>query len=843
MNEVVEISDIKKLLKREHLPTTITELADFQKAIENFQKEYAIDMIKSFFNDTFTYVKGEKKLEGFYRFIPQKRKPSDRRNVGLFSTSLCLRTLAAYNDEVKNSSLVETQEFLGTTPSSITKFISFVFKGLNQEFPPIFSNHTSKENLHIGTSPGFTAMIVCLCKLKRYIIESNSIENYKQVLLEQKELSNIINDLLIGLLSDISERIRVRKEILHPFILYKILHFIDLWKEELFCLLSDIWIGGKKICRTESHAFDDALKNKIRFNSKEKQINNKETEIRMFNFYFDEIYFLAKYELYRQMALKLSGDLALYDDKRMIYSLLIVSYNDRFSNNLIAKKALSLIFQTQCDNPNALWSTGQLIPISIDSMTAISSIESAYDLLSCKSLSKELVQYLSEIKSIFDFHVRTLQIKNGKLMGWYPPDERDKTPTSFTTAFALLFIKKFSWLISIAIQMKLEEDFRMNFKKPKMSFKEIYDSTGVKCKLHLLSPKFRSHGKTIFTSAILYGPPGTGKTSYARAIAEEMNYSFLELTPGDFYSGGETQILERINSLFAKMQHLNNTVIFIDEIDDLVIKRKDDNDKKDKKNFYDPRSLYVNTLLPKFQELHQKKDIILVLATNNIDNVDDAILRLGRIDLIIPVGGLSPHARLKMLYKSYSGLLGEIEQSKKSPILEKYLTSSEDMNFSELNSAITRMKLINENDFDPEVFSTLVRDYFDKKTFSDFRTNLNVKYNKYIRPNPGHTQDYCEFEKLGNHKNTFLAIFDSIENALKGLEIDEKQLEEDLSELMESGYHLIASSFYDDLLVLKDNLKDDNVYLRCENMIYNYINNLDFIGDTSISKTNKKKNK
>jgi len=51
-----------------------------------------------------------------------------------------------------------------------------------------------------------------------------------------------------------------------------------------------------------------------------RSIRTKDTNVAssdIFKYVFDRIYVWAKYELYRQMALKLSNDLALYDAKRL----------------------------------------------------------------------------------------------------------------------------------------------------------------------------------------------------------------------------------------------------------------------------------------------------------------------------------------------------------------------------------------------------------------------------------------------------------------------------------------------------------------------------------------------
>ena len=67
----------------------------------------------------------------------------------------------------------------------------------------------------------------------------------------------------------------------------------------------------------------------------------------VFEYFFDNIYNDAKYEIYRQLSLYHASDSSLFDVKRLIYGLLIVKLEDRYSNELIVKKVLDLIFETQ----------------------------------------------------------------------------------------------------------------------------------------------------------------------------------------------------------------------------------------------------------------------------------------------------------------------------------------------------------------------------------------------------------------------------------------------------------------------------------------------------------------
>jgi DNA replication protein DnaC len=355
----------------------------------------------------------------------------------------------------------------------------------------------------------------------------------------------------------------------------------------------------------------------------------------------------------------------------------------------VRDKALRLIFEDYRNNPNILWPIGQLFPLCHDNLMSVTTAQCVADLLQCKTLTSSLICYVAEIKNIYDYYKRNTQIREQKVIGWYWHELRDKEPKSWKTALVLNLFYQFSRLLSSAIEKEAIQAFQINYRTTDIKWKDLYDSSAVKSKLRLMfndnATDNPSEIEVRYKTAILFGPPGTGKTTYARALATKLSWAYLELTPSDFYSGGQEKILTRINEIFEKLLHLRKTVVFIDEIDDLVRSRRLTSSDPNKREIYveafDPRILYVNTLLPRFQELHDKGNILLIMATNNYDKVDNAISRLGRIDLVIPVGGISPHGRLKILYSIVEECPGALQISPTNNDLVDYLERTENMSY------------------------------------------------------------------------------------------------------------------------------------------------------------------
>lgn len=72
---------------------------------------------------------------------------------------------------------------------------------------------------------------------------------------------------------------------------------------------------------------------------------------------------------------------------------------------------------------------------------------------------------------------------------------------------------------------------------------------------------------------LLYGPPGTGKTLMARALASNMNATFLKVVASaivDKYIGESARV---IREMFAYAKDHQPCVIFMDEIDAIGGKR------------------------------------------------------------------------------------------------------------------------------------------------------------------------------------------------------------------------------------------------------------------------------
>lgn len=149
------------------------------------------------------------------------------------------------------------------------------------------------------------------------------------------------------------------------------------------------------------------------------------------------------------------------------------------------------------------------------------------------------------------------------------------------------------------------------------------------------------HGVIPPRTILFFGPPGTGKTHFARAIAGVLSWWFIEIAPSTLTTNGIDNVAVQLRRTMEKARDLENAVIFIDEFEEIAVSREDAS-RIDKS--------ITNELLKQVPLLKNKgNDILLICATNHIRQLDSALLRPGRFDCIIPVGGLNEDERRTIL--------------------------------------------------------------------------------------------------------------------------------------------------------------------------------------------------
>ena len=168
---------------------------------------------------------------------------------------------------------------------------------------------------------------------------------------------------------------------------------------------------------------------------------------------------------------------------------------------------------------------------------------------------------------------------------------------------------------------------------------------------------------------LLYGPPGTGKTLLARALASNINGTFLKVVASaivDKYIGESARI---IREMFGYAKDHQPCVIFMDEVDAIGGSRFGEGSSADREI---QRTLME--LLAQLDGFDSLGSVKIVMATNRPDILDPALLRPGRLDRKIEIPLPNEASRLDILKIHASSITkrGEIDYESISKLADGF---------------------------------------------------------------------------------------------------------------------------------------------------------------------------
>jgi transitional endoplasmic reticulum ATPase len=180
--------------------------------------------------------------------------------------------------------------------------------------------------------------------------------------------------------------------------------------------------------------------------------------------------------------------------------------------------------------------------------------------------------------------------------------------------------------------------------------------------------EYAKYGVTLPNGMLLYGPPGCGKTFFAKHFAEEVGFNFMFVTPSTLKSRYVNATQENIAKMFEEAEKNAPTIIFIDEINELLPNRDSDAHEMSKSA--------VNEMLAHMDRTGDK-GIFIIGATNYPDLIDPAILRAGRLEkkFYLSPPDLSARAALFEMYLKGRPLDFGLDYIKLAEITENYVSA------------------------------------------------------------------------------------------------------------------------------------------------------------------------
>lgn len=164
---------------------------------------------------------------------------------------------------------------------------------------------------------------------------------------------------------------------------------------------------------------------------------------------------------------------------------------------------------------------------------------------------------------------------------------------------------------------KLQKKLLRNACNQILYHRTVYETWGFQKKL--------AYGRGV--SMLFYGPPGTGKTFAAQVMAHELHLELYKVDLASVMSKyiGETQ--KNLGSIFDEVKK-SQSILFFDEADALFGKRSEVKDAQDK---------YANAETAYLLQKMEEYEGIVILATNFLQNFDEAFRRRIRFQIEFPL--------------------------------------------------------------------------------------------------------------------------------------------------------------------------------------------------------------
>src|SRR5437868_3141590 len=154
--------------------------------------------------------------------------------------------------------------------------------------------------------------------------------------------------------------------------------------------------------------------------------------------------------------------------------------------------------------------------------------------------------------------------------------------------------------------------------------------------------RFEALGARVPKGILFHGPPGTGKTLAAKAVANESGARFYAQSASAFVEMFAGLGAARIRKLFEEARKNAPSIIFLDELDAVGRTRSGH-------SFNREQDQTLNQLLVELDGFATSSRVVVVGASNRLQDLDPALLRPGRFDRQVLVGAPDRAGRRSIL--------------------------------------------------------------------------------------------------------------------------------------------------------------------------------------------------
>jgi hypothetical protein len=368
-------------------------------------------------------------------------------------------------------------------------------------------------------------------------------------------------------------------------------------------------------------------------------------------------------DVIRELGYRAGGLDHRFDPAELIFSLAVLNRTGLFEVPRLTREALEMVADQQ--TPDGAWPTARVISYRAGKLLHVPSHEVALALTDLlirdlagggRSLTPIVMPMLDRSLDLVESTYHETPQDNPTFKGWANDRaQSEDVVESWVTAVVLTFLVHLREALLLRAQNEILSKYQRRISPAAPTLHEWPD----------LAPALRPHpgelGKPRWpivdpeagalaarvdevylrpvvksplrkpnkASLILYGPPGTRKTSLAKAISQSLRWPMLTLTPPDFLRRGLEGIDEQADEIFQDLMRLRRVVVLFDECEDFFKVRP-----KDARVESRTIGAFITAgMLPRLQELRDRRWLIFVLATNvELDKLDEAVTRPGRFD-------------------------------------------------------------------------------------------------------------------------------------------------------------------------------------------------------------------